>query len=238
MSELLKDDVMWCLRRLPRGVFTMLKERAGKLFLAGGFIRACIANEPASDVDLFAESKDSAEAAALLLAKDKKDVYKTDNAFTVTRGYGLPIQFIHRWVFTDPTKIIESFDFTVACSAIWCDSDGVWQSNCHEKFYPDLAAKRLRYLSPVRNEDAGGSMLRVLKFYQKGYRIPLDSYGAVVARLVMGIDQSKLPGFGDGEKAWAHLLGAKLLEVDPLLDLTHAAHLPSTSETELDPKEQ
>ena len=49
---------------------------------------------------------------------------------------------------------------------------GEYVGLCNIRFYPDLAARRLVYTSPLRNEDAGGSILRVLKFYQRGYRIP------------------------------------------------------------------
>ena len=93
-----------------------------------------------------------------------------------------------------------------------------------------MASKRLVYRSPARNEDAGGSMLRVLKYYQKGYRIPLDSLGAVIARLIHKLDNERVP-LSD-QKAVAHIITGLLREVDPDIDPLHLAHLPSSEGVE------
>ncbi|KKK50630.1 hypothetical protein LCGC14_3123090 [marine sediment metagenome] len=68
-------------------------------------------------------------------------------------------------------------------------------------------------------------MLRVLKFYQRGYRIPLDSLGAVIARCVTGIDFEKIDST---EENYAFVLTGLLREVDPLVDPEHISHLPAT----------
>jgi hypothetical protein len=74
---------------------------------------------------------------------------------------------------------------------------------------------------------AGGSILRVLKFYQRGYRIPLDSLGAVIARLMKPVDFDKIIGRTDQEDQLAKVLTGLLREVDPNVDPTHEAHLPA-----------
>ena len=224
-NELLPEDLKWCLRRLPRKVLAMLKER--HLFLAGGFIRACISSEPPSDVDLFAPTKEAAEAAGRALAGNDHRFFATENAYTVTGIGRLPIQFIHRWTYQSPSDLLPTFDFTVARAAIWWHDVGGWKTLCDERFYADLAAKRLVYCSPIRNEDAGGSMLRVLKFYQKGYRIPLDSLAAVVTRLVGGVKDIGAV-FERGDVEVTRILTGLLHEVDPDIDPTHLAHLPAT----------
>jgi hypothetical protein len=230
-------------------VLKLLKDQPGRLFVGGGFLRACVANESASDVDLFASSYADAKVyAELLVAKlghgngvPLGKVVETDNAFTI-KGYQLPVQIIHRWTYTSPEQLMSSFDFTIAMAGFWwqaerkepeeiavdCASAG-WRSICDDRFYPDLAARRLRYTSPQRNEDAGGSLLRVLKFYQRGYRIPLDSLGAVVARLAVDVKtwqvlQGRDP---DREMQVARVLTGLLREVDPNIDPSHIAHLPS-----------
>jgi hypothetical protein len=205
-----------------------MKERGQSLILAGGYIRSRISGEKPNDIDLFVSSKDTGQAIAYLLAKFKDDVVTTQNAFTI-KGFRIPVQIIHRWTYEKPTDVVPSFDFTIARAAIWYDADSKkWLSYCDERFYCDLAAKRLTYCSPVRNEDAGRSLLRVLKFYQRGYRIPVDSLGAVVARLVNGVDLGKI---GDrAEDQWAKVLSGLLREVDPNIDPTHAAHMPSSEE--------
>lgn len=237
MTELRRQDLHWILRRLPTQVVKVLKEYPGKVFLAGGFIRACVANEQVADIDLFAPTKEMADLISFKLEGHSR--YVTQNAVTI-RWAGLtpPVQVIHRWTYERPADLIESFDFTVAKAVVWFQADaetvkGGWFSLCHDDFYADLAAKRLVYTKPQRNEDAGGSLLRVLKFYQKGYLSPLDSMGAVVARLLNGVDLKRLdnPNLGaTREEALGAIVTGLLREVDPLQDPQHLFHLPSDAE--------
>lgn len=233
------QDLSWAIRRLPKNLKDLMEqpEWLGRIYVGGGYLRSIVSNEQVNDVDVFVESKEVAELLAYKLAKEKSDVYTTENAFTI-KGQ-MTVQIIHRWVFNRPEEVSNSFDFTVCCAVIFCKNytdfstedkktEATWDSYRDDRFYTDLAAKRLVYRSPVRNEDAGGSMLRVLKYYQRGYRIPLDSLGAVMARLVKEIDQNKVDL--KDEKAVAKLLTALLVEVDPAIDPGHLAHLPSQGE--------
>jgi hypothetical protein len=215
-------DANWVVRRLPKNVRELCERHDSRLIIAGGFIRACIANEQANDIDIFSPSIGLAEEAAKELANGG-EVLTTDNAFTLT-GTKLSVQFIHRWTFDTAEAAIQSFDFTIARAAVYYH-DGSWCSLCDERFYPDLAARRLVYCSPIRNEDAGGSMLRVLKFYQRGYRIPLDSLGAVIARLMMAVkDRDDL-----GEPFIAKVVTGLLREVDPSITAGADSYLPAES---------
>lgn len=233
MQELSKYDLNWCVRRLPEQLIKLLKSKGKTVFVAGGFIRSCIANEPIADIDMFCPSKAESEACSKLM--DNTILHETENAFTCF-GKKTVMQFIHRWTFDDPATCIESFDFTIARAAIWWDIDpspnsltgsGCWRSLCDDAFYQDLAAKRLVYTSPVRNEDAGGSMLRVLKFYQRGYRMPLESLGAVIARLVSGVQEAVQANSAESEPTevrMARVLTGLLREVDPNVDPDHIIH--------------
>jgi hypothetical protein len=246
MRELERQDLRWALRRTPAAVLKLLKDQPGKVFVAGGFLRACVANEQVSDIDLFVASKELAKVYAMVLeakAGDGAKVYETDNAITV-KGYPIPVQIVHRWTWDSCEECISSFDFTIAMAGFWWDADDAthapqyrpqpgWRSICDDRFYPDLAAKRLRYTSPIRNEDAGGSMLRVLKFYQCGYRIPLDSLATVTARFVQGVRE-----YGQDEADFARVLTGLLREVDPNIDPSHIAHLPSDAEEHEAPGEE
>lgn len=234
MIKLLTKDLHWILRRSPKAVIAALRAYPAKLFMAGGFIRSCVANEPVADIDLFVPSKELAELIGYKLEPVRK--YETRNAVTLRLKDDAtpPVQIIHRWMYEKPEELIESFDFTVAKSVVWFDGAD-WQSLAHDHFYADLAAKRLVYTKPQRNEDAGGSLLRVLKFYQKGYRIPLDELAAVVARLTIGVDFDKLEGMaaqcgGTKEDALGRVLTGLLHEVDPLQDPQHLFHLPGTAD--------
>jgi hypothetical protein len=229
-------DLSWCLRRAPTRLLKLLKMQGKKLFVAGGYVRSCVANEPINDIDVFAINKQEAQICAQVLAVfNGPKVFESDNAYSIKVGE-MQIQFIHRWVFNSPQEAIDSFDFTIAKGAFWYEN-GEWQSSIHPDFYADLASKRLVYTSPVRNEDAGGSMLRVLKFYQRGYRIPLDSLGAVIARLVSALkirdlEMKNLKGeLVLRENDSARVLTGLLRAVDPNIDPSHEAHLPSLDDS-------
>jgi hypothetical protein len=217
-------------------------EYGPRLVLAGGYLRSTISGEKPNDFDLFTQTPDDAKLFASALAKEAKkgDPRETGNALSVKLSSRHFVQYIHRWTFPTPAYLLESFDFTIACAALWFES-GKWTSLIDDEFYSDLAAKRLVYRSPARNEDAGGSMLRVLKFYQRGFRIPLDSLGAVIARMVDGVDLDgisttrhngeKFEGTAIGdttEKRWASVITGLLREVDPQVDPEHFSHLPNT----------
>lgn len=237
-------DLQWILRRVPLRVLETVKASKGRVIIAGGCVRACIAGEDVHDVDLFTASADDALTLANSLAPDqdrKKDengllpgIVATKNAYTLLH-YKPPVQIIHRWNFADAQSCLASFDFTISQACIWSDGT-TWFSQVGPRFYADLAAKRLIYTSPVRIEESGGSLLRVLKFYQKGYRIPLDSMAAVVTRFTSAVGVEKTTG-DDGmidamrEANKAKQLAALLVEVDPEVDPSHLAHLPSETTT-------
>lgn len=237
-SQLASVDLRSIVRRLPKETRSLLEKHPGDLFLAGGFIRAVIAGEPVSDIDLFVPHKSAADILCneLVASSGTRGVHKTANANTVLAKP--PVQFIHRWTFAKPEDAINSFDFTIASAAIWYEGKepgGKWCSVCHASFYADLASKRLIYTCPSRNEDAGGSMLRVLKFLGRGYRIPLDSIAAVMARLMMGVslhamttrDGDWVP---DAEPFLTRVLCGKLVEVDPNTVLGHPGILEDAAE--------
>lgn len=219
------QDLAWILARLNAKVKAELKASCGNVFLAGGFIRSMITKEPVADVDLIASSKEAAQALALRFSIGcNLPVHQTPNAFTL-RGYDPAVQIIHRWTFDNPQSAIDSFDFTIAKAAIWFDGD-YWRSVCHPDYYADVAAKRLVYTNPIRDEEPGGSMLRVLKFYQRGYRIPLDSLAQVIDRLVSTVNFDNTGGLSSAE-----VICGLLREVDPAIDPAHTAHLPPAGET-------
>ena len=216
-------DMRFCVRKLPKRLKMLLMKYGEQIVVAGGYIRAVIANELVSDIDIFAGDRKVSEDYSWELAQSKLNLYFTDNAITVT-SLRIPIQFIYRWVYDNPVDMLKSFDFSICQAAIWYDKkSGKWSSQCGDRFYQDLAAKRLIYLSPTRNKDAGGSLLRILKYYQRGYRIPLDSFGAVLARLFGSIKWDSAMA----ELDIAKLITGLLIEVDPAGFIDHEAYLPA-----------
>lgn len=90
--------------------------------------------------------------------------------------------------------------------------DGEFRSVVDDLFYPDLAARRLRYMHPQREEEAGGSLMRVKKFLARGYNIQPLSLAGVMSRVFKKVDWARLE---EGEDPTAIICGL-LREVDPL----------------------
>lgn len=214
MLELASHDLRYVAQRLPRDVRDLLKTHGKKLMLGGGFVRASIAGETPSDIDLFGSDADQLKniAAALVSVRPGAKMHTTKNAITIITPNRLPVQFITRWVFDKPEKCVESFDFTVCQAVIWRNKGGGYESRRGERFYEDLAARRLHYTFPIREEEAGGSMLRVIKYIKRGYTIQVSSLGGVISRLVSAMHDSPL-----AEEKPAIVLAGLLREVDPLL---------------------
>lgn len=215
--ELQNYDSHWVATRLPKSVMGAMHEFRDKCFLAGGFIRACVAHEQVNDIDLFTPSKEVCDQLVGYLkgAVSVRKVIQTDNAMTlISDRFPCPVQVIHRWNFASPSSCIQSFDFTIARAIAWVNADKEWKTECDERFYPDLAAKRLVYCSPVRIEECGGSMLRVMKFVERGYRIPPESLAAVAVRWMTGVRPEVLT-FRESEEQVAKVMAGLLREVDP-----------------------
>lgn len=218
--SLTQNDLRYVVQRLPRDIRDLLTENHGKLFIGGGFIRATIAGEEPSDIDLFGDDPAFLKTVADLL-KTRRAVgtklHSTKNAITLLTPDRLPVQFITRWTFQNAYDLVRSFDFTVCQAAIWRSGNKVnseWMSSKGDNFYIDLAGRRLVYTNPVREEEAGGSMLRVLKYVKRGYSIQVSSLGEVIARLADKVDSARV----DGERlTTGKIIGEMLREVDPLL---------------------
>ncbi|RJQ44795.1 MAG: hypothetical protein C4534_06060 [Gaiellales bacterium] len=218
-------DLHFVVTRIPRDVRSLMKKYP-QLVLAGGFIRATVAREKVSDVDMFGPSEEYLDKAATELALSRKGrVYKSKNAITVLAPPRMPVQFITRWLYDDPVGVVNSFDYTICQAAVYVRDLGFkisdkqqyrWESWCSPLFYPDLACKRLTYMAPERNEDAGGSILRMRKYLSRGYIIQADSMAMVIARLVKGVDWKDAKHWQDEEYSSKVICGL-LREVDPLV---------------------
>lgn len=214
MNELLPEDIHYCVRFIPRDLRKLIIDN--RLMVAGGFVRSIISGEMVNDIDLFGPSVTTLrDVAGRLGDKWSIEPIETKNAITIAAPGRKTVQFITRWLFSDPDAVINSFDFTIAQAALFTDQSGEWNSRCSDRFYPDLAAKRLVYTSPVRNEDAGGSMLRVQKFVGRGYHISPANLALCMARLAERVRWDH-PIVSD-EMGKARVFTSLLRQVDPLL---------------------
>lgn len=192
MIELTTAEVDSVLSRLPVQVVRML--RMSGLYLAGGFIRAIAAGEKPSDIDIFSPSREVAKRYSKILATSlgTRVAFVTPNAISISRK-GEAIQFITRWLFETPEKVIESFDFTIAQALIYFDKEkGEWRGIVSDQFCEDVRKKRLVYTSPTREEDAAGSLLRVNKFAARGYKISDEDLAKVVARVGLAANKEAM----------------------------------------------
>lgn len=218
-AELHPSDLNFVVTRLPKDIRSLLQ--TARLSVGGGFIRETIAGQKPHDVDLFGPSKEILALGAKLIAEKREGrALETQNAITVLTANRMPVQFITRWLYEDPAQVVDSFDFTVCQAVIWFEpaasgakDAGEWKSAIGSDFYRDLAARRLNYTFPQRNEDAGGSLLRVRKFLGRGYTIQAGALGGVVARLAMAVRWGEV----GNERDAARVLTGLLREVDPLL---------------------
>lgn len=217
-NELIKSDLRFVVQRIPKDVRDLLTKYNRQLFIGGGFIRACIAKEEINDIDLFGDSLERLELIAdeLISARPGSRKHKSKNAITVITPNRTTVQFITRWLFNDARKLVKSFDFTICQAAIWRgghQSNARWESHVSERFYIDLAGRNLVYTNPEREEEAGGSMLRVLKYAKRGYSIQINSLGDVINRLTVAAEiMNKDTGI-----TFLAALSSLLREVDPLL---------------------
>lgn len=180
-TALADRDISAVVQAAPGPLKRIMEDSSG-VFVAGGFIRSVISREQRSDIDVFATSIKLLNWAAEELEREQEGVwYSTENARTFISSW-LPIQLIHKWQFEAPGVCIANFDFTIAQSAVWYD-DG-WRGLCSDRFYRDLAAKRLVYTG---SDAPGGSLLRALKFVGRGYTIDVDSLAPIVSELA-GVD--------------------------------------------------
>jgi len=219
MGYLAETDIRYCLTRLPKDLREIIIQH--QLVVAGGYIRSMIAHEEVKDIDIFGPSRGKLREAAEQLTQRRKNngntdikLVNSDNAITVYGGAFTSVQFINRWLYDSARDTARSFDFSVCAAAIqWSANRQCWDSFCSDRFYSDLAAKRLYYLEPQRDEDAGGSMLRVTKYLNRGYHISPESLSAVIVRLFKGIDTKAFDGADSLERVG--MIRAKLREVDP-----------------------
>jgi len=211
IQSLNKYDVKKCVVRIPKKIRELMKQEKN-MYIAGGFIRSVIVGDFVNDIDIFAGDRETSRKLVHKLTNRISDIKETDNAFTLTY-FRPPTQFIHRWVFDNYEDLIESFDYTICKAVIRYNSiDKTWEGFCSEKYYPDLAARRLVYCNPIRDEEAGGSMLRLLKYYRKGYTSPLSTIADVIARLA-------LSNYNLSEEIdvvdFSYFIKGQLIEVDP-----------------------
>lgn len=198
MNPLTTAHVSACADTFPTPLVAALRSFGDRAVVAGGLVRAIVAGEKVSDIDVWVSSKDDAFGVVAsiqrhyecsfdpLEVRQALEVHESANSLTI-RGLGVPVQVIHRWTYSSVLNLLNSFDYTIAQGAVWWDRDNnAWASLCSTLFYEDVEQKVLHYLEPVREEARAGSLMRLFKFYKRGYSVSLETLAAVMARAVHG----------------------------------------------------
>lgn len=175
--HILNHDLEHCIERLPAEVLQVLKTH--RCCVAGGYIRSTVKGETPKDIDIFVDSEATAHKIAAELRRPGAEIIETGKALTILGFSGPAPQVIFKWTFDGMSKVIDSFDFTIAQASFWWDRAG-WDSRVSPNFYLDVRQNRLSFTSPKDN-DTMGSLLRVLKFYRAGYAIDNDNLSEVLA---------------------------------------------------------
>lgn len=129
-----------------------------KFWIAGGAITSAITGEKINDYDIFSPTPD------LLRERLKEAVgftsFETDH-FANFWINDKKIQVISRYGPIDQQAIFNTFDFTIVCGAY----DGVTFA-CHDRFWQDIAARRLvvnELTFPLK------TLERIAKYAKRGY---------------------------------------------------------------------
>lgn len=194
--DLEEDDIKKVVFALPTYIQELMKRHPGKVLLAGGFIRAIVANESPRDIDLFVNDKmDSARWLDDMSISRKEHDQDWATQPASAPGSNLGIQTSWRYKFKEPYEVIDQFDYIITKAAVWFDEGDdkrspSWTGICHDQFYRDVAHKTLTYCCE-RDTEYLLSIPRLLKFIQRGYTIGPKSLADVITKTCLSLDLSK-----------------------------------------------
>lgn len=137
-------------------------------FIAGGSLTSVFTGHTINDVDFYFKTKeDFAEAVALAYEESFWCVSATDRAVTfVNNDNDNVIQLMHFDFFETAEAIFDAFDYTVCMAAYDLDKQ---EFVFHEDFWKHASQRFLRFHSGTRYPY--GSLMRVLKYQDRGYKI-------------------------------------------------------------------
>lgn len=140
--------------------------RPANAFIAGGALTSAFTGQPINDVDFYFKSKEAfMEAVAHAYSDGLWCVAATDRAVTFISNTDV-IQLMHFDFFETAEAIFDAFDYTVCMAAYDMDKKEFIFS---ENFMKHAAQRHLSFHSGTRYPY--GSLLRVLKYQDRGYKI-------------------------------------------------------------------
>lgn len=191
-------------------------------FIAGGALTSAFTNMPINDVDIYFKTKeDFINAVGSAYEECLWCVAASDRAVTFVHQENV-IQLMHFDFFNSAEDIFDAFDFTVAMAAYDIDKEEfVFQ----EDFFKHASQRFLRFHSGTRYPY--GSLLRVLKYQQRGYTIGKGD----LLRIGLSLQKVEINSWDDLAAAIGGQYGDKaLIEVAEPYSLESAIDLFKESE--------
>lgn len=158
---------------LGEALVEMLKKY--NMIVAGGAVTSIFTNRDINDIDIYARSEEDL-IGFLEDFWDYKSVVISSTRKATQFKYGeLVVQLIHFNYFDEPSKIFDSFDFTV-CMAAYDFKDNKFYF--HDDFMKHNSQKIIRFNSNTAYPIV--SALRVKKYEEKGYKISKAEFVRIV----------------------------------------------------------
>jgi hypothetical protein len=177
-------------KALPHDVKEMMKEIGPGICVAGGFCRDAFLGTVPKDIDVFAIDKETMFNAIDWFEWNAKEydpyLKQTVNSVSCVPDYDHdvpPIQFVTRVYYRYHVDLIESFDWSICQIALYYLS-GSDRFECisTDEFARDIQQGTLHYTAPIRDEDPGASVIRMLKLTQRGWKPTEESIARCLAR--------------------------------------------------------
>jgi hypothetical protein len=197
-------------------------------FIAGGALTSAFTGQPINDVDYYFKTKEAfMEAVELAYDDCLWCVSATDRAVTFVSG-GDVIQLMHFDFFETAEDIFDAFDYTVCMAAYDIDkADFVM----HEDFLKHASQRFLRFHSGTRYPY--GSLMRVLKYQQRGYTIGKSD----LLRIGLSLQKVKIESWDDLAAAIGGQYGEKA-KVDTETPFSLEAAIDLFKDTEITVKDK
>lgn len=181
-----KSDIGTVSQRLGGALPSPIKEilRTGDAWIAGGYILSKITGNPIKDYDIFFKNADAHHYAVLELKaayNNIADIKINEGTTTFKFPDGRPsIQAIGNWYSPNPHSLLDKFDFTISQCALHFNGNS-YELTLAASFYEDVATRELVY-NP-NDESRGSSIMRVVKYAGKGYKISTEELSKVLEAL-------------------------------------------------------
>lgn len=195
--------------------------------IAGGALTSAFTGQQINDVDIyFKTQQDFINAVADAYDSHMWCVAATDRAITFVKRDKV-VQLMHFDFFENAEAVFDAFDYTIVMAAYDIDKG---EFVFHEDFFKHAAQRFLRFHSGTRYPY--GSLMRVLKYQDRGYKIGRSDMlriGLALQKVEMNSweDLAKAIGGQYGEKA--NIESDKPFSIDAALDLFKDAEITVAS---------